>query len=138
MKNVLVSALMTCAIVMVPATFAQETAKKECGKCPQEGRYEKLAKELNLTETQMTEIKAADAKFMTSAKGSREAMKSADEERDAAYKKILTSEQYAKMKEMQPRKDHKGKPGKMRDGAKPCCPDSSAVNKECCKRTEQQ
>ena len=137
MKKILVSAFMACAIMMAPTAFAQQTAKKECGKCPQENRYEKMSKELNLTEAQMTEIKAADAKFATSSKESREAMKAANEERDAAYKKILTTEQYAKMKEMQPsRSSHKGKP-EMHKGKKSCCPDSAAVRKGCCKQQAQ-
>ncbi len=131
MKRILVFALTACAVMAASMVSAQECAKSDRGGCTKEAKYEKMAKELSLTDAQMAEIKVADAKFATAMKEAREIMKTAGSEKDAAYKKILTSEQYAKMRELQSSDCFKRKHGEMRKGKKICCPDSMAVRKGC-------
>lgn len=131
MKRILVLALTACAVMTASMVSAQECAQNDRSGCANEAKYEKMAKELSLTDAQMAEIKAADAKFVTAMKEAREFMKTAGSEKDAAYKKILTSEQYAKMRESQSSNCFKRKHGEMRMGRKNCCPDSMAVRKGC-------
>ncbi len=117
MKKVLLSALMICALATAPATMAQQREMRmhdRQGGCP----TEQMCKELNLTETQKTEMQAANAKM-------REAIKQAREENDAAMQKILTPEQYKKMKEMRkPGKEMRKGHMKPHRGMKPCKGDS--------------
>lgn len=138
MKRILVFALTACAVLTASMASAQECAKNERSGCVKEAKYDKMAKELSLTDAQMAEIKAADAKFAASLKEARAIMKTAGNEKDAAYKKILTSEQYAKMKDMQSSDRFKKKHEEMRKGKKICCPDSMALHKGCHKTIQKR
>ncbi len=110
MKKVFVMMLAVCAMSMSATVYAQEatTAQQE-QKEADSRRVAVMKKELNLSDEQVMQIKAADEKFELKRKNSRKEIKAAAEERDAEIKQVLTPEQQVKLEDM--KKNHGDKKG---------------------------
>lgn len=110
MKKVFVMMLAVCAMSMSATVYAQEatTAQQEQKEAVNR-RAAVMKKELNLSDEQVMQIKAADEKFELKRKNSRKEIKAAAEERDAEIKQVLTPEQQVKLEDM--KKNHGDKKG---------------------------
>ena len=100
------------AVLAVTTVSAQDNGQQNERKRGPEGRVEMMAKELNLTEAQKTQITA----LMDESKKQIEVLEQQKREildaQKAKMEQILTPEQLAKFKEMKPR--HRGHRGEFR------------------------
>ncbi len=115
-RNVFLSALVVIAVAFTTA-FAQNTGTSK-QKRDRSFPSEKLIKELNLSDKQVAEMKAADESFRTEMKSiresdsaymkqSREKKINAREKRQEATKNIMSKDQYIKYLEMQTKNSRK-------------------------------
>lgn len=131
MKKVMLMLVAVCALSMSTAVYAQEQcpdAKRMDRKELKERHVMKMKKELNLSDEQMAQMKAANEEFDAAVKANRENMKSAKEKHDAAIDKVLTPDQKVKFDEM--KKKHHGKK-EFRAKARPISRDGKCKEMKC-------
>lgn len=110
MKKVFVMLMAVCAMSMSTVVSAQEQkleAKRLDRKEMKERQVSMMKQELNLSDEQLMQIKAAKEELDASRQGSRENMKTAHDKYRATVDKVLTPEQKVKFEEM--KKNHHGK-----------------------------
>lgn len=102
--------LLLVVFTFVGVTNAQEKGKsKEMTKVEKKNNFDELSKELNLTETQKSEIKKIEAEFQGKAEAIRSTGTAADfkklnDEKKAAIDAVLTPEQKVKKQAYKERK----------------------------------
>ena len=117
MKKVLAMMVAVCAMSMTTVVYAQEQCPDmKKGDCKEmRARHDAMMKkELNLSDEQMAQMRAANEELEAAMKANHENMKSAKSKHDVAIEKVLTPEQKAKYDEM--KKNHPGKKEFRRNG----------------------
>ena len=114
------------AVLAVTTVSAQDNGQQDEQKRGREGRVEMMAKELNLTEAQKTQMTALMDDTQKKLEALEQQKKEIFESQKARMEQILTEEQLAKFKEMGPRHhgprhgDFKGGPRPEFNGEGPC------------------
>ena len=131
MKKVFVMLMAVCAMSMSSVVYAQEQypeAKRLERKEMKERQISMMKQELNLSDEQLEQIKAAKEELDASRQGNRESMKAAHEKYRNTIDKVLTPDQKVKFDAM--KKNHHGKK-EFRPQGRPISRDGACKEMKC-------